>query len=273
MDTADRGVWRTAELLADRMSHRDIAHSVASGRLLRLRKGVYARPSADPDVVIAAGHNAAVCCASALRKHGVWVLEDEPKLHVWLGANGKDPLRHEDGCTCLRHWDGPGAAFGVVPVVHALVQSAECLGQEGFFAALESAMQKQLLRYRDVREIRRRVSARHRWLVDLARWDAESGLESVVRLRLVRLGLRVACQVRIRGVGRVDFVLNGRLIIEIDGRENHDGPSSRHKDLRRDAVSAGLGFLTLRFDYALVMHEWTVVESAILAVLSRVTGR
>lgn len=268
----DCGVWRTGELLADGMTRRGIRAAVSTGRLLHLRKGVYARRSADPEVVTAAAHNAAVCCASALRRRGVWVLEDEPRLHVWLGVNGSDALRH-DGCSCVRHWDGDGGAFGIVSVVHALAQAAECLGQEGFFAALESAMQKRLVTHRDLRDLRRRVSARHRWLLDLARWDAESGLESIVRLRLIRLGLRVACQVRIRGVGRVDFVLHGRIVIEIDGRENHDGESHRHKDLRRDALAAAQGFTTLRFDYALVMYEWSIVEAAILATVSRVTGR
>ncbi len=104
--------------------------------------------------------------------------------------------------------------------------------------------------------IRRAVPARTRWLVDLARPDADSGLESLLRLRLIRLGVVLECQVVIVGVGRVDFVAAGVLIIEVDGRENHDGQSLRHKDLVRDAVAAALGYETLRFDYALVVHDW-----------------
>jgi very-short-patch-repair endonuclease len=73
----------------------------------------------------------------------------------------------------------------------------------------------------------------------------------------------------IDGVGEVDFVIGGRLILEADGRENHDGTDKRHKDLVRDAKAAALGYRTLRFDYDLIVHDWPVVEAAILAALSR----
>lgn len=71
------------------------------------------------------------------------------------------------------------------------------------------------------------------------------------------------------GVGIVDFVLGDRLILELDGKRNHEGATLRHKDLVRDAVAASHGFDTLRFDYAMVVHEWELVEAAILAKLGR----
>ncbi|MFF0909210.1 hypothetical protein ACFWZW_00795 [Microbacterium enclense] len=37
----------------------------------------------------------------------------------------------------------------------------------------------------------------------------------------------------------------------------------------RDATAATWGFVTLRFDYAMVVHDWPVVEAAILAHVSR----
>ena len=49
----------------------------------------------------------------------------------------------------------------------------------------------------------------------------------------------------------------------------HEGASDRHKDLVRDAVAAAHGFDTLRFDYALVVHDWPLVEAAILAKVDR----
>lgn len=65
--------------------------------------------------------------------------------------------------------------------------------------------------------------------------------------------------------GRRHFVLDGWIILETDGRENHDGASLRHKDLRRDALAAAQGFTTLRFDDAMVLYEWDLVEAAVLA--------
>ena len=69
----------------------------------------------------------------------------------------------------------------------------------------------------------------------------------------------------ITAVGRVDFLIGDRLIIEVDGKPNHASSSMRHKDLIRDANAAARDFVTLRFDYAMVVHDWPLVESAILA--------
>jgi very-short-patch-repair endonuclease len=87
------------------------------------------------------------------------------------------------------------------------------------------------------------------------------------------VGVLMTSQVLIDGAGEVDFVIGDRLIIEADGKENHDDDPSRpaplvsrrHKDLVRDATAAALGYETLRFDYALIVHDWPVVEAAILA--------
>ena len=150
--------------------------------------------------------------------------------------------------------------------------------------ALESAMRKRFLTRTSLARIRSRIPAVHRWLVDFARWNADSGLESLLRLRLHAHGIELASQVAIPGVGRVDFVLGDRLILEVDGKRNHvDGfdqdamngaeraaaVSKRHKDLVRDTVAAAHGFDTLRFDYALVVHDWPIVEAAILAKIDR----
>ena len=117
--------------------------------------------------------------------------------------------------------------------------------------------------------LRSAIPASARWLIDLARGDADSGLESLLRLRLHLLGIDVDCQVLIGGVGRVDFVIGGRLILEVDGKANHDGGLMRHKDLSRDAAASVLGYETLRFDYAQIIHDWPSVQAAILAALRR----
>lgn len=248
-------------------SRGELARAARAGVVERLRPGVYA-VGAHPSVRDAAAHGGTVACVSALRLHGVWVLEDPALLHVWLGADGR--AHPHDGCRCVTHRDAGRAAFGVVSLVHALVQTASCAGAEAFFVAFESAWRLGLLTRADRVEVRSRLSARHRWLVDIARADADSGLESLLRLRLARLGLRLESQVRIAGVGIVDFLIEGCLVIEVDGRLNHEGASLRHKDLVRDAEAAARGFETLRFDYALIVHDWPRVERAIVARLRAV---
>lgn len=119
--------------------------------------------------------------------------------------------------------------------------------------------------------MRASLPASARWLVDLARGDADSGLESLLRLRLHLLGISLACQVTIAGVGKVDFVIGQRLILEADGKENHEGAKKRHKDLVRDAAASARGYQTLRFDYAQIIHDWPSVQAAIIAALRRMS--
>ena len=61
--------------------------------------------------------------------------------------------------------------------------------------------------------------------------------------------------------------------MEADGVENHEGDRLRHKDLVRDANAAAWGYLTLRFDYAMIVHDWELVESAILGALGILGAR
>jgi very-short-patch-repair endonuclease len=257
------GIARAAQLGASRSA---LVRAADRGAIERVRKGVYAL-GAHPDVRDAAAHGGELACAAALRAHGVWVLENAPTLHVWLGPDGR--AHPHPSCACIVHRDAGAAAFGIVSIVRALVQVAACLGAESFFAAFESAWRLGLIDRADRAQVRRSLPARFRWLVDLARPDADSGLESLLRLRLRLLGIALDCQVLIRGIGVVDFLVDGRLIIEVDGRLNHDGASLRHKDLVRDAEAAAQGYETLRFDYALVVHDWPRVRRAITATLSR----
>jgi very-short-patch-repair endonuclease len=259
------GIARGRDLCRQGVTRKALCRAVAGESLVRIRDGVYAVPGVDPAVYAAAEHGGELCCASALRAHGIWVLEPRPRRHVWVGPGGRV---HHARCRCVTHRDVGRSAFGTVSLVHALVQVASCLGAEAFFAAFESAWNRGLLTGSDRREIRLRLRAGMRWLVDIARPTSDSGLESLLRLRLHRLGIVLESQVWIDRVGRVDFLLAGRIILEVDGRENHDGQSLRHKDLRRDAAAAAQGYETLRFDYAMMVHSWPDVEAAVLGRLA-----
>lgn len=64
-------------------------------------------------------------------------------------------------------------------------------------------------------------------------------------------GVKFQHRVRVRGeVFRVDAVhLPTKTVFELDGREGHDGPTDRQKDIRRDGLLATLGHLTVRWTY------------------------
>ncbi|MBW8761776.1 MAG: DUF559 domain-containing protein [Microbacterium sp.] len=263
------GVARTAWLMRHGCTKRELADAVTAGAVARLRRGVLALPDADPKLIIAARHGGALSCADALRHHGIWTLpRPDQKVHVWLGDSGRLHAHPQCKAFCTTHFSPGTARLGYAPVVVALIHAFRCLDREAFFAAYESAWNQRKISASDRRRIRKELPDSAGWMLDLARPDAQSGLESLLRFRLHLLGLTLESQVRIPGVGTVDFVID-RVILEVDGRENHASAERRHNDLTRDAKSSVLGYETLRFDYAMVIYEWDRVVAAILAALAR----
>lgn len=269
------GVARTSTLRDVGVTRRELAVAVRHGTLLRVRKGVYGLPRISSAIREAVNHCGAIACVTAARDHGLWTLDDakDHRVHTWVHPDRRTtrvaiaPHPDDDQC-CVFHRDRPldQPELGRVGILHCLLQVLRCRGEETFFAALESAMRQGLVGRKQRARLRSAVPSESRWLVDFARADADSGLESLLRLRLHRLGLAVQSQVRIPGVGRVDFVIGDCLILEADG-ETHE--LSRHEDRVRDAAAAALGFSTLRFDYATIIHDWPLVESAVRMAVSR----
>lgn len=269
MCTLTDAVTTHACLLEVGLSRRGISAAARDGSLLRLRRGVYARDAACIPVRTAATHGGTLACVTAARHEGLWTLGDEREIHVWLGGHGH--AYAHDGCSCVEHWDdGPATdAFGVPSVPRILRQMLACRGVEEFFVALESALRQGLITDAGLAWLRSTTNDTARDAIDFARRDADSGLESLLRWRLRRHRLPIRAQVAIVSVGTVDFLIGDRLILEADGRTNHHGDVARHKDLVRDANAAAWGYVTLRFDYALIVHDWDTVEQAILAHVDR----
>lgn len=258
---------RTSELLERGVTAAELTRAVRVGDVLRPRQGVYALPETPDALTHAASHGGTIGCAGAAALLGLWVLEQPLLPHIWMGTAGTP----RSGCKeCVIHWDAGHVTVGTTPpVANILLQMAKCCGEEQFFAALESALRRAALPPAGLRWLHRRLPVDMRWLVGFARADADSGLESLVRLRLHRIGITVRTQVPVARVGEVDFVIGDRLIVEADGRENHERERERQKDLRRDAIAASAGYTTLRFTYALIVSEWPLVESAILGMMAR----
>lgn len=110
------------------------------------------------------------------------------------------------------------------------------------------------------------VSERRTRILDLGNGLAESGLESIVRLLAVDLGLSVAIQVRFPRLARADLLIEGWVIVETDGDEFHDEKVTT-KDRRRDAALVARGYTVLRFRYAQVVYELESVARAIAAAV------
>jgi very-short-patch-repair endonuclease len=168
------------------------------------------------------------------------------------------------------HWTNglPRLAFatGIVPTLLMLHHLMPRVAPEMAVAALDSALRLRLLSERDRPALSAMLPQHLRALVAAADRLCESGIESIARFRLQQLGLRVQPQVTIPGVGRVDLLVQGRLIVELDGREYHAGRFE--EDRARDGAAALRRYSTLRFTWKQVLSEWPSVQAAVLAALA-----
>jgi very-short-patch-repair endonuclease len=147
-----------------------------------------------------------------------------------------------------------------------LVEVLHCQPDEMGFAVVESALAKRLIRDADVTWLTKIVPSR-RLLLSMAGPLAGSGTESIFRYRMAAMGVRMRSQVEIDGIGRVDFLIGDRLIVEIDSHEHHGSRAQRIRDLDRDAVAHVLDYLPLRFDYLQVLSDWDAVATTVLAII------
>jgi very-short-patch-repair endonuclease len=93
-----------------------------------------------------------------------------------------------------------------------------------------------------------------RAVLELVDGSADSAIEVVARLLFRNQGIYTQTQVELPGIGRVDFLLEGFLIVEIDGSK-HLEPAQVKKDRRRNNASTLTGYAVLRYGYQDVVHN------------------
>jgi very-short-patch-repair endonuclease len=223
--------------------------SVRSGELVR-KGSVYAFPDAASDVVVAAELGGRLTCSSAASRLGLDTLNPPEKAHVAVARNNS---RTHAGAILHRTGHGPG---WLVPVPEALVHALGCLPLVDALVVVDSGLRKKCV---GISDLRKRIigpdSVRRRGLLDLADAKAGSVIETVARLAIRSAGLSVQSQVYIPDVGKVDLLIDGWLVIEIDGYAHHSDRDQFRNDRRRANLLAEKGFVLLRFSYEDVVHR------------------
>jgi len=158
-----------------------------------------------------------------------------------------------------------------VGVKDALVQIIRCQEPRFALAALDLALHERRIRPRDLDAIFARVPAAQQSLRAQINPRSEAGQESVLRQLILDAGLRCEIQVSIDGVGRVDFLVDGRVVVEADSQGFHKEWEQHVRDRTRDLLLAERGYLTLRVLYQHIMFEPETVVAAIrrLVLISR----
>nr|WP_284329319.1 DUF559 domain-containing protein [Demequina litorisediminis] len=92
-------------------------------------------------------------------------------------------------------------------------------------------------------------------------------------MALVSAGMRVTLQQWFEGIGRVDMVVEGRVVVECDGREYHSDDRAFSRDRWRDRRLLALGLPVMRFTYAdAVFHPELLVQDVKRLLATRSVG-
>jgi very-short-patch-repair endonuclease len=255
-------VARTATLLHAGFPERAVRSSLAAGEIQRLRHGVVALPGAAPDLVAAVLANGLLSCASAAGYHRLWRLHEPERLHL-----------------LCRHGSAPGVVIhrgSVVPadfprpvagLTDTLLHALRCLPAVEAAVMVESALQqgRTTLDY-----LRHRLPGNRnggaRSVLELVDGTADSAIEVVARLLFRGEGIYTQTQVELAGIGIVDFLLEGFLIVEIDGGTHLEAGQVK-KDRRRNNVSTLTGYAVLRYGYQDVVYNPQKIVDEVWQVL------
>jgi len=246
-DIYSRTVFTRSDLVRSGMTGRLIAESVGRGELVHVRRDRYAVSSTHQDIVDAVRIGGRVSCLSLLALLGVFVFRCR-ELHV-LVAPGSSRLRAVKGRKTVLHWKvltDVRDALHAAPLIDAVPHSVLCQAPREALATLDSVVHHGLLTLDELAAMFAALPIRFRPLLALVDPSAESGPETFMRLLLRAMGVAYETQVYLDGVGYVDFVVDGWLIIECDSKEFHEGWEKQVQDRERDIAAARLGYVTVR---------------------------
>lgn len=263
-----RKVHTRADLLASGMRGRDITASVRRGHLIRARRDRYVLADTGGEVIEAVRIGGRLSCISLLKSLGVFVHRCE-RIHVFV-ERGTSRIRPVDESRTIVHWAAPSgdeAPLHVAPLLDAVRQAVRCQQPRAAVATLDSLLHHGLVTRAQLEEVFRSLPARHQALLRVVDGSAESGPETYMRLILRAIGVSFETQVLLPGVGRVDFVVDGWLIIECDSREFHSGWDSQVRDRRRDSAAAQRGYVTVRPIAADILRDDNSVRQMLEGVI------
>ncbi|SDE13722.1 hypothetical protein [Auraticoccus monumenti] len=246
--------------LIRRFPRRDLDRAVAAGRLVRVARGWYSVPGADPAVTTALRVGGRLGCLSAARFHGLWVPPD-PDVHV-LGRREGPDVTSPRGVVVhpVRAWSGGDPVVGVPA---AIQQVARHHDPETALVVLESALNQGLLQRADIDALTVGRNARTRALLAEAMASAQSGTETRVRRFFESRRVPVRPQVLVPGVGYVDLLVGRSLIVECDSVAHHTAAADYANDRRRDLVAVGRGYRVVRLTHAQVWAVWEQTQDAL----------
>ncbi|WP_298227334.1 DUF559 domain-containing protein [Gryllotalpicola sp.] len=268
-------VATTAQLITAGYSRGAVAALSGDRRIIRIRRGLLCCAHLTEDERYALNCAARLDCITVLRAAGIWTGASRgTHLRYAQGTSRRTQRMREAARYAVAHWAGesfPSHDRLWVSVPEALRQAMGCLPPDDVVAAIESAVRLKAISADQALMV---IAAAPRRLASVlgevdTEFRAQSGYETLVRLRLTRLGHRVEPQALIPGVGHVDNLVDGVLAVETDGKTHENSVA---EDRRRDLATRSWGIRVLRVDPGQVDHDWDAVLSVIELMLASEQG-
>jgi len=244
---------------------------VAKGALVQLTRDILGRPSANPAFTRAVRMGGRVACVSAAAAIGIWTLESNG-FHVVPRSRNARFRPDGDEPPAVLHWN----AAPIEPDSHrlviesgrnALAHIARCQPLDAAAASFDSAVRLGMISVEELRRLAAVRRGRFAEAVALVTGRADSGLETITRVRLGWAGIECREQVVIDG-HPVDLLIGERLIIQLDGEQHLNDPVQLKRDRRQDRRLKLMGYTVLRYGYADIIFRWEPTLAEILAHLA-----
>ena len=250
-----RGAATRADLFALGVTRAALDLAVRRGAVVRPYRGIYALAGASPVSVECARLHAEPTCLTLLGELGLPVMGHIDRPHLRVDPERTFSGRHREPKIASRlHWSERPEP-GLDAVRTALGIASACTTPREHLALIDGALARMWITRHEIARLPHAPIARARWLARWADGRAGSGLETFARVAITSRGMKVRSQVEYAGVGRVDLLVNGAVVVEADGRSYHSDSSAFANDRRRDRMLQLAGLAVMRFTYDDIVRE------------------
>jgi len=269
------GSARRELLLANGVSQRQLRNALDRGEIARVHRGCYSLPESKFSVTNARIFRAQLTCISLCEHVGLPLLRRPEVTHLLVPRDrsaARPGLRSLESVLLHRFpWYEAGELTSDVSI--AIDLAGRCIPPLDQLVLVDAALQRGLMMPSEIDTFRASSERRRVFLRNTADARAESPLETIARWTLRRARLRVEPQARIPGAGRVDLLVEGRVVVELDGRAYHSEERAFQADRTRDRALAAAGYSVLRYTYSDVMNSPQMLVAEVQSALLRTRTR
>lgn len=258
------GVARSAQLLEAGFPRRELLRLTGLGAS-QPRRGIFVLPECDKGLLAAVLSNGRLTCASAAGHYGLWLRKPPPQPHLACGhGHGSGFIRHRT----VRFPGHP--SLPVAAVEDVALHALGCMPPPASTALATSAIRLHGVP-RELLASQLQADRSGSALRVLRELDVRA--ESIVEVDAQHLfranGIAYDTQVFLPGIGRVDFLLSGFLIVEIDGFAFHSKRADMLRDRERNNAAATGGYAVLRY---MPEHIWFDPSSVVREIRTVLAG-